>query len=314
MGGETSGASLGGDRRTLDGGPPDDDHGAAMSGISAKTQVCGILGHPVGHSLSPAIHNAAFEALSLDFVYVGHDVVPSGLAAAIDGIRALGYRGLSITIPHKIGALACVDEVDPTAAAIGCINTIVNNSGRLVGYNSDGRGALGALVRAGADPSGRRVVILGAGGAARAIAMTLAMESKPEKLVILGVVPEELAKLTSDVKDRCSAVVEGIPLNEEALAEALGEADLLLHTTPIGMAPKVGDTLVPRHLFRKGLVVFDAVYNPRRTRLIQEAAAEGCTTVEGLEMFLGQAIVQFELWTQKAAPVELMRRILDQKL
>ncbi len=150
-----------------------------MRAIDAKTTVCGLFGHPVGHSLSPEIHNAAFAALGLPFVYVAHDVEPGNVLKAMEGVRAMGYRGLSITIPHKVTALECVDEVDETARIIGCINTVVNENGHLIGSNSDGLGALSALRDAGADPEGSRTLVLGSGGAARAIAVTIAREALP---------------------------------------------------------------------------------------------------------------------------------------
>jgi shikimate dehydrogenase len=282
--------------------------------INAQTQVCGILGHPVRHSLSPAIHNAAFRELDLDFVYVAHDVTQQDLRSAIHGARAMGYRGLSVTIPHKIPALYCVDEADDVAAGIGCINTIVNVGGLLHGYNSDGRGALGALKNAGANPEGKRVVVLGSGGAARAIAMTVAMEAPPASLRILGVLPDELANLVKDIRARSRCAVDGVAFSPDALATTLADADLLLQTTPVGMHPKEAESLVPPQLMRPDLVVFDAVYTPRRTRLLVDAAAAGATVVEGLEMFLGQAVVQFELWTGRPAPVSVMRAVLEEKL
>jgi shikimate dehydrogenase len=285
-----------------------------MPSIHAKTQVCAILGHPVGHSLSPAIHNAAFDALGLDYAYVAHDVAPDSLAAAIAGVRALGYRGLSVTIPHKVAALACVDDVDATARTIGCINTVVNDHGHLTGHNSDGLGALAALRRAGADPVGRRVVILGTGGAARALAVTLAASATPQRIVLLGVVLDELARLTRDVDGlgRCESI--GRELSDATLEEALAEADLLLQCTPVGMHPKAEASLVRPGLLRPELSVFDAVYNPRRTALLNAAAAAGCRVVEGLEMFIGQAVVQFELWTGQPAPIDVMRRIVEERL
>lgn len=156
-----------------------------MQSIDAKTKVCGIFGHPVGHSLSPEIHNAAFAALELPFVYVAHDVEPGNVLRAMEGICAMGYRGLSVTIPHKVTALECVDEVDETARIIGCINTVVNDQGRLYGSNSDGLGALGALRDANADPEGSRTVVLGSGGAARAIAVTIS-RSTTRKYFAIG--------------------------------------------------------------------------------------------------------------------------------
>ncbi|MHB8861079.1 MAG: shikimate dehydrogenase [Pirellulaceae bacterium] len=285
-----------------------------MSSINAKTQVCAIFGHPVGHSLSPEIHNAAFQALDLPYVYVAHDVQPGCVARALDGIRVLGYRGLSITIPHKVEALSAVDEIDETARIIGCINTVVNEEGRLVGYNSDGRGAVNALRDAGADPQGSRTLLLGSGGAARAIAVTIAREAPPEKLTILGIEDVELVRLATDVRDKGRCEVHHAHLDDLSLANALADAELLLHCSPVGMHPHEDRSLVPAHLLRPSLAVFDAVYNPRRTRLIQDAEQAGCRTVLGLEMFLGQAFVQFELWTGRPAPRDVMRKVVEAKL
>ncbi|HID22781.1 MAG TPA: shikimate dehydrogenase [Planctomycetaceae bacterium] len=285
-----------------------------MPRIDAKTKVCAVIGHPIGHSLSPELHNAAFEALELPYVYVAHDVEPGQVQAALEGVRALGYRGLSVTIPHKVEAMHAVDEIDETALGIGCINTIVNESGRLFGTNSDGLGALGALRDAGADPEGRCVVILGSGGAARAIAITLAREAPPKHITILGIEMEQLERLVADVRQRGRSEDSGEELTDESLRRALDRAELLLHCSPVGMHPKEGRSLVPPELLRSELVVFDAVYNPRRTRLLQDAAAAGCRTVEGIEMFLGQAYVQFELWTGLKAPRDVMRRVVEARL
>jgi shikimate dehydrogenase len=285
-----------------------------MSRIDASFKVCALFGFPAHHSMGPAIHNAAFDALGLPFVYVAHDVAPADLATAVAGARALGYQGLSITMPHKVAALDLVDEVDAVARAIGCLNTIVRRDGRLVGRNSDGQGALDALGRAGIATQGRRVLVLGSGGAARAVAMTVAMRGQPGEMEILGVVEDELARLGRDVIERANARVSVRRLDQDALALAVSRADLLLHCTPVGMTPEVGRSLVPRELLRPDLAVFDAVYNPRRTLLIEQAAERGCPVVEGMEMFLGQAMVQFEWWTGQKAPAEVMRKIIEARL
>lgn len=280
----------------------------------ASTRLCAIFGHPVAHSLSPAIHNAAFTQLGLDFVYVAHDVEPDDLPAAMAAIRTLKYRGLSITIPHKVPALGLVDEVTDMARRIGCINTVVNDGGVLKGYNSDGLGALGALRAAHADPRGADVLVLGSGGAARAIAVTLAAEAPPRRLTLLGVVQPELDALAQTLRAQGSTDVVAKRLEPETLSQALGRAEFLLHTTPVGMAPDVDQSLVPIELLHADLTVFDAVYTPRRTQLLRDASEKGCRVIEGLEMFLGQALVQFELWTGKAAPRETMRAVIERRL
>jgi shikimate dehydrogenase len=282
--------------------------------ISAKTQTIAIFGHPVGHSLSPAMHNAAFAALNLDYVYVAHDVHPNQLSSAMTGIRALGYRGLSVTIPHKVAAMALVDSVDEVAQRIGCINTVINEGGLLKGYNSDGLGALGALRAANSDPRGEDVVIVGTGGAARALAMTLVLESPPRRISLLGIVPTELQKLVTDLSAVGTTVVDGLELTEQNLSERLKSARFLLQTTPVGMAPSVDATPVPAKLLHRDLVVFDAVYTPRVTRLLHDARSAGATTVLGLEMFLGQALVQFRLFTGQEPPVSTMRAVVEERL
>jgi shikimate dehydrogenase len=287
--------------------------GQLMS-IGAATQTCAILGHPVGHSLSPAMHNAAFEAIGIDFVYVAHDVPPEQLGTAIAGARALGYRGLSITIPHKVAAMSLVDQVDRVALGIGCINTIVNERGRLHGFNTDGLGALGALRRANADPTGKVVVIVGSGGAARAIAMTVALETPPKQLTILGIVPKELDQLANDIRSRSDVDVCVRPLDAENVGSALEPANLLLQTTPVGMEPHPEASPVPASLLHRDLVVFDAIYTPRRTKLLSDAQAAGARTIEGLEMFLGQALAQFELFTGRDPPATVMRSVVEARL
>ncbi len=293
-----------------------------MPPIDAKTKVCAVLGHPVGHSLSPELHNAAFEALGLPYVYVAHDVEPGKVSEVLEGIRAMGYRGLSVTIPHKVEAMHAVDQVDPTAQGIGCINTVVNDDGRLLGYNSDGLGAISALRNAGADPQGKKVLVLGSGGAARAIVVTLAREAPPEQLTILGVKMDELKTLVDDAQNQgaqnqgaqSQASIVGGQFTPLSLQDEMAKAEILLHCSPVGMHPNENSSLVPPEMLHGEITVFDVVYNPRRTKLLQDAHTAGCRTIEGIEMFLGQAIVQFELWTGAKAPAEVMRQVVEAKL
>ncbi|MHC4166841.1 MAG: shikimate dehydrogenase [Planctomycetota bacterium] len=281
--------------------------------IDAKTRVCAVIGNPVEHSLSPAIHNAAFEELGLDFAYVAFRV--EDIAGAMAGVRALGnFRGLSVTIPHKLSIMDHLDEIEEVARNIGSVNTVLKEGDVLKGSSSDGPGALKALEDCGASPAGRRVLVLGSGGAARAITFTLATAKKPPKLSILGVIPDELDRLVRDLQEKTPASIDGCNMDDDSLRRGVDEADIIIHCTPIGMHPKTEDTLVPKELLRPEHVVFDIVYTPRETRLLKEARSVGCKTIPGLEMFVNQAVVQFELWTGKAAPVAVMKRIVEDNL
>ncbi|QDV61482.1 shikimate dehydrogenase [Crateriforma conspicua] len=285
-----------------------------MPEITPDTIVCALFGHPVGHSMSPAIHNAAFDALGLPYVYVAHDVTPGQVGEALRGVRAMGYRGLSVTIPHKVEAMENVDVVDPTAQGIGCINTVVNNDGVLTGFNSDGRGALNALIDADADPQNKNVLILSSGGAARAIAVTLVRENPPQRIAIAGKTESRVQSLVADVQSQGGTPIVGCGLNAEALKPEVDAADIIIHCSPVGMHPNEDATLIPAEWLRRDLAVFDAVYNPRRTKLLSDTLTAGGRTIEGLEMFLGQAYVQFELWTGQPAPRDVMRRVVESRL
>jgi shikimate dehydrogenase len=280
--------------------------------INAHTKLCGLLGNPVEHSLSPAIHNAAFQALGLNYVYLAFRV--EDLEGAIRGLRALGnLRGFSVTIPHKVAVLPLLDEVEPTARHIGSVNTILVEGGRLIGSNTDASGALRALRDAGSPLRGQRVVVLGSGGAARAIAFALALDGGIGGLTILGIEEPERRALAADLRSRAGVTVEEGPITEETLTRALEEHGVLLHCTPVGMYPKVEESCVPARLLRPHLTVMDIVYNPLETRLLREAKAAGCKTIRGVEMFLNQAVGQFELWTGKPAPVAVMRTVLESR-
>lgn len=283
-----------------------------MIEINAKTQLCGLIGNPVEHSLSPAIHNAAFQKLQLNFVYLAFRV--EDLPGAIRGIRALGnIRGLSVTIPHKVAVIPYLDEVEPTAKYIGSVNTIVVEHGKLIGYNTDASGALRALTDAGVNLQGQRVLMLGSGGAARAIAFALASGTLIDRLTILGIDEAERRALAGDLQTKTPLSVKEAPLSEEALRDALKDSQILLHCTPVGMSPRIDETCVPAPFLHPSLTVMDIVYNPVETRLLREARTAGCRTIRGLEMFLNQAAAQFELWTKHVAPLDVMRAVLESR-
>ncbi len=280
--------------------------------INAHTQFCGVIGNPVEHSLSPAIHNAAFQKLGLNFVYLAFPV--EAIGDAIKGLRALGnFRGASVTIPHKVAAVPFLDTIEPTARHIGAINTIVATGGTLTGYNTDATGALRALREGAVALKGRRVVILGSGGAARAIAFALGAEAEIDRLTVLGIDDQERAALARDLESKTRITVQESFLDEPMLQKVLPAAHVLIHCTPMGMSPKVHATSVPATLLHAGLTVMDIVYNPRDTQLLKDAKAAGCRVIPGLEMFLHQAAAQFELWTNQAAPTDVMRSVLESR-
>jgi len=275
--------------------------------ISGKTRVCGIIGDPIEHSMSPAIHNAAFEKMEIDYLYVPFRVKKEALGKAIAGMRALNIRGLSITIPHKVAVIPFLDELDPLAERIGAVNTIVNDDGVLRGYNTDATGFLQALLERGVKPEGKNMVILGAGGASRAISFILA--ERGAHLVILNRLleldwAEELASRISQIFTK---EVEALELNEENLAKVLEKADIVVNATSVGMSPNIDETPIPAKLLKPGLIVFDIVYNPIKTRLLREAEAAGAKTISGVDMLVWQGALAFEKWTGLKAPVKLMR-------
>jgi len=270
--------------------------------------LCGLIGDPVEHSMSPVMHNAAFRELGIDYVYVPFRVRKGELRQAIEGMKALNIKGLNVTIPHKVDVIQFLDKLDPLAEKIGAVNTIVNDSGVLTGYNTDASGFLQALRESGIEPEGKNVVVLGAGGASRAVSFILA--ERGAHPVILNRLEEfdwarELASHISQSFDREVAALE---LNRGNLAGVLDKADILVNATSVGMSPNEGQTPVDARLLRPELVVYDIVYNPVKTRLLREAEAAGAMTIGGLDMLVWQGALAFEKWTGQKAPVELMKQ------
>ncbi len=280
--------------------------------IDGKTRLCAVLGNPVEHSLSPALHNAAFQKEGLNICYTAFRV--EDMAGAMAGTRALNLLGLSVTIPHKVSVMQYLDEVDETAARIGSVNTVINRDGKLSGYNSDGMGALRAIHESGARLDGARVLVLGSGGAARAVTFTLGKEAALKEMVLLGVVEEECTALCEALGRAVEFPVRWEPLNRNALQRNAAESDGVIHCTPVGMHPNTDESLLTREDLRPEQFVFDIVYNPLKTRFLHEAEAAGCRTIQGVEMFIYQAVFQFELWTGRKAPVEVMRRVVMESL
>ena len=288
-------------------------HMKSISEIGTTTKLCGIIGNPVSHSMSPAIHNRAFEALDLDFVYLAFEV--ENIKAVLDCMRTIrSFRGLSVTIPHKVAVIPFLDEVDDVDAGIGSVNTVVNNDGRLRGFGTDGPGARQALISNGVVLKDKEILVLGSGGAARAIAFDLAYHAEPSGLSFLGIIEPELKGLAKDINEKSPLRADAALMDEASLAAAVEKADVLIQTTPVGMHPKEDRSLVPPKLMHQRLAVMDIVYNPLQTQLIKDAAERGLKTVSGLDMFVNQAALQFEAWTGKSAPVKMMRDVVLEKL
>lgn len=276
--------------------------------IDTSTQFCAVIGNPVGHSLSPAIHNAAFAATGLNFVYGAFRVEDVG--ACLAGMRAMsGFRGLSVTIPHKVAAMAHVDELDAMARRVGCINTVTNINGCLHGSVTDGTGTLRAFREAGVELKGKRVLFLGAGGAVRAVAFALALEPGVAGLTILARDSARAAELAHDVDNAGGCDARSGDLTSQ-IEGAMADHDIIIQGTPVGMYPNEGAMCIPEGMLRREHIVFDMVYRPLKTTFIQEAEAAGCTAILGSEMLVQQAAEQFETWTGIAAPVAAMRETL----
>jgi shikimate dehydrogenase len=267
--------------------------------IDAETSLFGLIGNPVAHSLSPLMHNRAFAASGFNAVYLAFCISDPG--AAIKSFRALSVTGLSVTLPHKVAVMQYLDDIDQTAAAIGAVNTIVNHNGKLTGYNTDCQGAIRALQTRTA-LTGKSVAIIGAGGAARAIGFGLVPVA--ERLTILNRTRKSGEQLAADLQ------AEFLPLNE-CLPKRY---DILINTTPVGMHPDIAATPIAKQSLSKEVVVMDIVYNPLQTQFLKDATAKGCRTINGLDMFVFQGAFQFELWTGKQAPVEVMRAAVIQAL
>lgn len=274
--------------------------------ISGKTRVCAIIGDPVEHSLSPVMQNAAFKKLNLNLIYVAFTVTKKELRDAITGARVFGFRGLNVTMPHKNAVVKYLDEIDSMAKSIGAVNTILNGEGKLVGFNTDGVGAIRALKENGVSLEGKKLILLGAGGAGKAIAFQAAQEV--EKLVILNRTPEKPEKIAGALQKKIGKKVEGEEFSAKVLEEEMKNADILVNSTSVGMHPNFNKSLVPRTLLRSDLCVMDIIYSPLKTKLVTDAEAAGAKVVSGLEMLIHQGAVSFEIWTKQTAPVEVMRK------
>jgi shikimate dehydrogenase len=270
-----------------------------LPGIRKAESLYAVIGNPVAHSLGPVMHNRAFAAAGFRGRYVALPV--TDIAGAMTGVRALGIAGVSVTIPHKISVMAHLDEIEDAARTIGAVNTVVNRNGRLIGYNTDADGAVAALEEA-AVLNGKTVAVIGAGGAARAVGF--GVRKKGARIVVVNRSAGRGAALARDLGGT------DVPLEQ---FDGSG-IDVLVNTTPVGMAPDTSAMPVSVQALSPDMVVMDAVYNPLRTKLIAEADRIGCRTVDGVSMFVYQGARQFTLWTGRSAPVSVMRAAVVEAL
>lgn len=261
--------------------------------LSSHMIVYGVIGNPVGHSLSPLIHNWAFKQFGMDAVYVAFEV--KDLSSAIIGIRGLGIKGVSVTIPFKEKVLSYLDEVDPVAREIKAVNTILNRDGILIGYNTDWLGALMALEEV-VELKNKKVLVIGTGGSARALIYGLM--KRGSHVTVIGRSIDKAQKLGEEMG--CSFVK----------SPSDSEVDVIVNCTPLGMNPMDQEIPFPENLLRKGMVVMDVVYRPLRTRLLKEAERRGCLPIDGLGMLCSQGALQFQIWTGKKIDIGEIRKVL----
>ncbi|WP_296801099.1 shikimate dehydrogenase [uncultured Methanobrevibacter sp.] len=278
--------------------------------IKGSTNIVGLIGHPVEHSFSPPMHNAAFDALNMDYAYVAFDVNPNDLKSAIEGAESLNIKGFNVTIPHKVDVMQYLDELDEVARLIGAVNTI--DFKNLKGYNTDGIGAVKAIEEV-TSIKNKNVVVAGAGGASRAISFYIAKYGA-ESLTILNRNEVKAESLASDVSD--SGLIGEVASDSiNAIGNYMESADVLIDTTPLGMHPNINDEpIVKADMMDEDLVVFDAVYNPNETVLIKEAIKANAKPVYGIKMLLYQGAESFKIWTGKTAPVDVMEKALRNTL
>jgi len=283
-------------------------------GITGTTRLCFILGRPIAHTLSPTMHNAAFAALALPYVYLPWAVPPEGLGAAAAAFRTMeNFAGANVTVPHKEAIRVHLDALSPEAEGIGAVNTVIPRDGRLLGHNTDGVGFIASLREGGTDPRGARVLLLGAGGGAKGVAYALAAEGAAE-ITVANRSPERAEALVGALSarfPRCQFLA--LPLQAPGVAEAVKSADVLINATSVGLAP--GETL-PLDLggLRPTTLVCDLIYRPLETAFLEAARGKGCRVLNGLGMLLHQGAAGFRLFTGVDAPLDAMRAALARGL
>jgi len=279
--------------------------------IDGNTKLTAVLGYPLSHSLSPLMHNEAFKHCSFNCIYIPLEVKPEDLGAVVKAIGRMNFIGFNVTVPHKVEVMKYLDEVDKLADIIGAVNTVVIKDGKMKGYNTDGIGFLKSLEESTKQPvEGRKVFILGAGGACRAISMTLAM-NKAERIYICNRTYERAESLCRDINANFTSISLPVLMEYENMKEAIEDSDILINTTTVGMYPHSDESPLPKSLLKENLIVCDIVYNPKKTKLLKDAEALECKIVFGLPMLVYQGAEAFKLWTGIEAPVNVMFKAVE---
>lgn len=283
-----------------------------MNPITGHTKLTALLGSPVSHSISPLMHNEAFRLLSLDYVYLCFDVTENTLAQAVNGLKACGIRGFNLTMPCKNKVIELLDELSPSARLIGAVNTVVNENGRLIGYNTDGIGFMRSVEDAGHRIIGKTITLMGAGGAATAICAQAALDGA-NTIHIFARKTSRFWTRTRQLADTINKTLScHVFLHEHedqaALKHAIADSSLFINATSVGMAPDTNISIIPDpSFFHPDLIVSDIIYNPKETRLLKEAASMGCPVFNGMYMLLYQGAEAFRLWTGKEMPTDTIK-------
>jgi shikimate dehydrogenase len=276
--------------------------------IDGSTTIVGIFGAPIGHTASPAMHNAAFAAFEMNWVYLAFHVDPQNLRTALRGTSDLGMVGVNLTIPHKILALDCIDDIDAEARKLGAVNTVSMEKGKLRGFNTDGYGFLKAVKEDfNLSIKGKRVLVLGAGGAGRGIAVKCALDGAA-KVIVANRTPARIELIAREIGSTKTEFL-ALPLAAGEIRKVIHEVDLVVNATSVGL--QAGDSLgLGADLFSPRMHVYDTIYRPAETELLQVAESAGAKVANGLSMLLHQGAKAFEIWTKRKAPLAVMRRAL----
>lgn len=284
--------------------------------INHSTKIVGVIGHPIKHSNSPMMHNYAFNKANLDYVYLPFDIASANLKDALKGMVALSIKGFNVTVPHKERIVEYLDELSDSAKIVNAVNTVVNENGKLYGYNTDVNGIIETLKPYADEITGETVSVFGAGGAARAVIYSLINSFNVKKINIINRTIEKAESL----KDYFSSKmlyekIKTYELVPPDLIEVLSKSKLIINASSIGMSPDEDDspTTIPES-FNENQIVFDIVYNPRKTKLLSIAESKGATAINGLKMFIEQGAKAFELWTSEKMDVERISEILNKEV